>query len=701
MPLGLRKLLGLKPRSSDAAEVKAEVPKPQGAPIVWVSAGHATMSPPLLESTPAKVPQAAHLKDLLPNGEPAKVFQANSSSELPRVPENSVSAPPTFDERPQTFGSDGTKTFGSDVTNDELFFPQPQPWNPKEYRDKIMSAEASRPPGLRAAPGAPAVSASSVPAPAAALASAESRHTTVMLRNIPNDYLRDQLLDVIDKEGFRGSYDFMYLPVDLRRKAGKGYAFINFVSNEQALRFKGHFQGWSAWHKNSQKQAETTWGQNQGLQHHIDTYRNSPFMHPEADDAFKAAVFRGGHRVDFPAPTKRVRAPRPERDKGAAAESASVAGSEALAAAARWASPPTVSVLASPVGAGKKKAAVEIAPEVHDASRLLLYRDDEEDDEEAEGFLVPPLQDLEGSYPQHIDINTSWATNSFGSDYGGMYGAPSQNPALAAFVGSTGVPHDASFISSFGSDKMFELRDEEYKRNLQQSTLQQISEAPAGMGGFSGAPPDAAAGCEAMAQYFQQMADYMRSAAAQQRSVEQQLQDYGDFDTHACVSSGPTVPESELTTVMLRNIPNDYLRNDLLQLLDEQSFTNCYDFVYLPVDFKRKAGLGYAFINLVDHTQALRFKSHFKGFNTWKVGSTKECVTEWGRPDQQGLDHHIFRYRNSPLMHSDVPDEFKAALFKDGLRIAFPKPTKKIKAPRRHFQEAVGAPAAGAPAAEA
>mmetsp|Transcript_90724 Transcript_90724/g.290832 ORF Transcript_90724/g.290832 Transcript_90724/m.290832 type:complete len:364 (-) Transcript_90724:843-1934(-) len=179
----------------------------------------------------------------------------------------------------------------------------------------------------------------------------------------------------------------MYLPVDLRRKAGKGYAFINFVSNEQALRFKGHFQGWSAWHKNSQKQAETTWGQNQGLQHHIDTYRNSPFMHPEADDAFKAAVFRGGHRVDFPAPTKRVRAPRPERDKGAAAESASVAGSEALAAAARWASPPTVSVLASPVGAGKKKAAVEIAPEVHDASRLLLYRDDEEDDEEGERRL--------------------------------------------------------------------------------------------------------------------------------------------------------------------------------------------------------------------------------------------------------------------------------------------------------------------------
>merc|ERR1719321_875490 len=53
------------------------------------------------------------------------------------------------------------------------------------------------------------------------------------------------------------------------------------------------------------------------------------------------------------------------------------------------------------------------------------------------------------------------------------------------------------------------------------------------------------------------------------------------------------------TTVMLRNIPNNYTRAKLLELLDKEGFLACYDFIYLPMDFKRNANLGYAFLNLV------------------------------------------------------------------------------------------------------
>jgi len=164
-------------------------------------------------------------------------------------------------------------------------------------------------------------------------------------------------------------------------------------------------------------------------------------------------------------------------------------------------------------------------------------------------------------------------------------------------------------------------------------------------------------------------------------------------------SSDCNVELSQRTTVMLRNIPNDYSRDMLLDLLNQEAFRGCYDFVYLPQDFKRHAGLGYAFINLVDHAEAMRFMQHFGGFNSWKFSSQKVCEAAWGAP-LQGLEQHIYRYKNSPLMHPDVPDEFKPVLFKDGVRIVFPDPTKRIRPPRMKLSVAGGGVGGAAPGLE-
>ena len=53
-----------------------------------------------------------------------------------------------------------------------------------------------------------------------------------MLRNIPNRYSQVSLLEEIDQEGFKGTYDFFYLPMDTQNRTNVGYAFINFMTPE-------------------------------------------------------------------------------------------------------------------------------------------------------------------------------------------------------------------------------------------------------------------------------------------------------------------------------------------------------------------------------------------------------------------------------------------------------------------------------------
>eukprot|EP00927_Polykrikos_kofoidii_P045420 TRINITY_DN3939_c0_g1_i8.p1 TRINITY_DN3939_c0_g1~~TRINITY_DN3939_c0_g1_i8.p1 ORF type:complete len:271 (+),score=33.71 TRINITY_DN3939_c0_g1_i8:70-813(+) len=58
--------------------------------------------------------------------------------------------------------------------------------------------------------------------------------TTVMIRNVPNNFNRQQLMGELSKLGFGDSYDFLYLPIDSATSWNVGYAFVNFESPENA-----------------------------------------------------------------------------------------------------------------------------------------------------------------------------------------------------------------------------------------------------------------------------------------------------------------------------------------------------------------------------------------------------------------------------------------------------------------------------------
>lgn len=144
----------------------------------------------------------------------------------------------------------------------------------------------------------------------------------------------------------------------------------------------------------------------------------------------------------------------------------------------------------------------------------------------------------------------------------------------------------------------------------------------------------------------------------------------------------PEDQSDQRTTVMFRNLPKSYTRTPFLEVIDAEGFAGTYEFVYLPTDFESRGNSGYAFISFNSHEEASRATNHFHGFSQWSPAfSCKPCDVAWSGP-VQGLEAHVKKYQNSPVMHDSVPDEYRPAIFINGVRANFPKPTRRIRLPR-------------------
>eukprot|EP00929_Paragymnodinium_shiwhaense_P120217 TRINITY_DN92125_c0_g1_i1.p1 TRINITY_DN92125_c0_g1~~TRINITY_DN92125_c0_g1_i1.p1 ORF type:complete len:277 (+),score=78.37 TRINITY_DN92125_c0_g1_i1:92-832(+) len=65
--------------------------------------------------------------------------------------------------------------------------------------------------------------------------------TTIMIKNIPSRANAQELLDAIDELGFKGTYDFFYLPDRVPKRGppvNYGYAFINFKHSQCSADFQ-------------------------------------------------------------------------------------------------------------------------------------------------------------------------------------------------------------------------------------------------------------------------------------------------------------------------------------------------------------------------------------------------------------------------------------------------------------------------------
>ncbi|XP_024542769.1 protein MEI2-like 3 isoform X1 [Selaginella moellendorffii] len=127
----------------------------------------------------------------------------------------------------------------------------------------------------------------------------EDTRTTLMIKNIPNKYTSKMLLAAIDEQ-HRGTYDFIYLPIDFKvsefskgvvrttsnqrlqqNKCNVGYAFINMLSPSLIVSFYQTFNG-KKWEKfNSEKVASLAYARIQGKAALIAHFQNSSLMNED------------------------------------------------------------------------------------------------------------------------------------------------------------------------------------------------------------------------------------------------------------------------------------------------------------------------------------------------------------------------------------------------------------------------------------
>ncbi|VVB12634.1 unnamed protein product [Arabis nemorensis] len=110
--------------------------------------------------------------------------------------------------------------------------------------------------------------------------SGEDLRTTLMIKNIPNKYTAKMLLAAIDEKN-RGTYDFLYLPIDFKNKCNVGYAFINMVSPKFIIALYEAFNG-KKWDKfNSEKVASLAYARIQGKTALIAHFQNSSLLNED------------------------------------------------------------------------------------------------------------------------------------------------------------------------------------------------------------------------------------------------------------------------------------------------------------------------------------------------------------------------------------------------------------------------------------
>lgn len=122
-------------------------------------------------------------------------------------------------------------------------------------------------------------------------------------------------------------------------------------------------------------------------------------------------------------------------------------------------------------------------------------------------------------------------------------------------------------------------------------------------------------------------------------------------DSNEFIINTTRIESVRKTTLMIRNIPNKYTKELMLETIDA-NFDDAYDFFYLPIDFKNNCNVGYAFINFKELKHIKPFFEQFNNKKWAKFNSEKVCEIKYARI--QGKAECEAHFKDSSLMKQPV-----------------------------------------------
>ncbi|KAJ8542349.1 hypothetical protein K7X08_017215 [Anisodus acutangulus] len=134
------------------------------------------------------------------------------------------------------------------------------------------------------------------------------------------------------------------------------------------------------------------------------------------------------------------------------------------------------------------------------------------------------------------------------------------------------------------------------------------------------------------------------------------------------IKKDPSLIWSDKTTVMIRNIPNQFRREPFMLFVDHYCSKNHweYDFLYLPIDFGTNNNMGYAFVNFTSGRAAFEIRKVLKNFKwhgvmtpTGIYASRKICEVTWARI--QGKEQLVKHFSGSIFLCDT--DEYLPVVF--------------------------------------
>lgn len=122
------------------------------------------------------------------------------------------------------------------------------------------------------------------------------------------------------------------------------------------------------------------------------------------------------------------------------------------------------------------------------------------------------------------------------------------------------------------------------------------------------------------------------------------LSDLDSQKSHSNKSApASTGGRSDVTTMMLRNVPKRLSQADLVAELNASGFMHAFDFCYLPRHFESSENRGYAFVNFVTPTNALKFQRAWQNREFRVVGCAPMLISV-SHADVQGLQANVKKW---------------------------------------------------------